>query len=92
MILAYISSTVLVLTAGRLFDLFGRKTAFVGAFAIFGLAPPVPSPPPSALGLMTTLQAGAPYWQAGSPAEGRSISERDTDTLPTTTEPTKRRP
>ena len=32
-ILAYmISSTVLVLTAGRLSDLFGRKTAFVGAF------------------------------------------------------------
>jgi len=38
-ILAYmISSTVLVLTAGRLSDLFGRKTAFVGAFAIFGAA------------------------------------------------------
>jgi EmrB/QacA subfamily drug resistance transporter len=38
-ILAYmISSTVLVLSAGRLSDLFGRKTAFVGAFAIFGLA------------------------------------------------------
>jgi EmrB/QacA subfamily drug resistance transporter len=38
-ILAYmISSTVLVLTAGRLSDLFGRKTAFVGAFAIFGVA------------------------------------------------------
>ena len=39
MILAYmISSTVLVLTAGRLSDLFGRKTAFVGAFVVFGLA------------------------------------------------------
>jgi EmrB/QacA subfamily drug resistance transporter len=38
-ILAYmISSTVLVLTAGRLSDLFGRKPAYVGAFAIFGLA------------------------------------------------------
>jgi EmrB/QacA subfamily drug resistance transporter len=38
-ILAYmISSTVLVLTAGRLSDLFGRKNAFVAAFAIFGLA------------------------------------------------------
>jgi EmrB/QacA subfamily drug resistance transporter len=38
-ILAYmISSTVLVLTAGRLSDLFGRKPAFVGAFLIFGLA------------------------------------------------------
>jgi EmrB/QacA subfamily drug resistance transporter len=38
-ILAYmISSTVLVLTAGRLSDLFGRKTAFVGAFAIFAAA------------------------------------------------------
>jgi EmrB/QacA subfamily drug resistance transporter len=38
-ILAYmISSTVLVLTAGRLSDLFGRKSAFVGAFAIFGAA------------------------------------------------------
>ncbi len=36
-ILAYmISSTVLVLTAGRLSDLFGRKTAFVAAFLIFG--------------------------------------------------------
>ena len=38
-ILAYmISSTVLVLTAGRLSDLFGRKSAFVGAFILFGLA------------------------------------------------------
>ena len=38
-ILAYmISSTVLVLTAGRLSDLFGRKTAYVAAFLIFGLA------------------------------------------------------
>ena len=38
-ILAYmISSTVLVLTAGRLSDLFGRKTAFVAAFLIFGAA------------------------------------------------------
>src|SRR5260221_4455953 len=38
-ILAYmISSTVLVLTAGRLSDLFGRKTAFVGAFLIFAAA------------------------------------------------------
>jgi EmrB/QacA subfamily drug resistance transporter len=37
--LAYmISSTVLVLTAGRLSDLFGRKAAFVGAFVIFALA------------------------------------------------------
>lgn len=38
-ILAYmISSTVLVLSAGRLSDLFGRKSAFVGAFLIFGAA------------------------------------------------------
>ena len=38
-ILAYmISSTVLVLTAGRLSDLFGRKTAFVAAFLIFAAA------------------------------------------------------
>ncbi len=38
-ILAYmISSTVLVLTAGRLSDLFGRKNAFVAAFVVFGLA------------------------------------------------------
>lgn len=38
-ILAYmISSTVLVLTAGRLSDLFGRKNAFVAAFVIFGLS------------------------------------------------------
>jgi EmrB/QacA subfamily drug resistance transporter len=38
-ILAYmISSTVLVLTAGRLSDLFGRKRAYIGGFAVFGLA------------------------------------------------------
>jgi EmrB/QacA subfamily drug resistance transporter len=38
-ILAYmISSTVLVLTAGRLSDLFGRKAAFVSAFVIFALS------------------------------------------------------
>ncbi|MFI5028803.1 MAG: MFS transporter [Solirubrobacterales bacterium] len=38
-ILAYmISSTVLVLTAGRLSDLFGRKSAFVGAFVVFAFA------------------------------------------------------
>jgi EmrB/QacA subfamily drug resistance transporter len=38
-ILAYmIASTVLVLTAGRLSDLFGRKRAYVGGFVIFGLA------------------------------------------------------
>src|SRR3954470_5075032 len=33
-----IASTVLVLTAGRLSDLFGRKTAYVGGFVVFGLA------------------------------------------------------
>src|SRR4051794_19428688 len=38
-ILAYlIASTVLVLTAGRLSDLFGRKRAYVGGFLVFGLA------------------------------------------------------
>src|SRR3954471_4696132 len=38
-ILAYmIASTVLVLTAGRLSDLFGRKKAYVGGFIVFGLA------------------------------------------------------
>src|SRR5438132_10693331 len=38
-ILAYmISSTVLVLTAGRLSDLFGRKHAYIGGFVVFGLA------------------------------------------------------
>lgn len=38
-ILAYmISSTVLVLTAGRLSDLFGRKQAYVGGFLLFALA------------------------------------------------------
>src|SRR3954468_24139121 len=38
-ILAYmIASTVLVLTAGRLSDVFGRKTAYVGGFVLFGLA------------------------------------------------------
>src|SRR5512133_3525570 len=38
-ILAYmIASTVLVLTAGRLSDLFGRKRAYVGGFLIFTLA------------------------------------------------------
>ena len=38
-ILAYmISSTVLVLTAGRLSDLFGRKRAYLGGFMVFALA------------------------------------------------------
>src|ERR671934_110465 len=38
-ILAYmIASTVLVLTAGRLSDLFGRKRAYVGGFVMFALA------------------------------------------------------
>ncbi|MFL5906392.1 MAG: MFS transporter [Solirubrobacterales bacterium] len=38
-ILAYmIASTVLVLTAGRLSDLFGRKRAYVGGFVLFSLA------------------------------------------------------
>jgi EmrB/QacA subfamily drug resistance transporter len=38
-ILAYmIASTVLVLTAGRLSDLFGRKRAYVGGFILFGIA------------------------------------------------------
>src|SRR3954469_19835602 len=37
-ILAYmIASTVLVLTAGRLSDLFGRKHAYVGGFLVFAL-------------------------------------------------------
>ena len=38
-ILAYmIASTVLVLTAGRLSDLFGRKQAYVSGFVVFSLA------------------------------------------------------
>jgi EmrB/QacA subfamily drug resistance transporter len=38
-ILAYmIASTVLVLTAGRLSDLFGRKRAYLGGFVVFSLA------------------------------------------------------
>src|SRR5213595_2753052 len=38
-ILAYmIASTVLVLTAGRLSDLFGRKRAYVAGFALFAAA------------------------------------------------------
>src|SRR3954468_25016401 len=38
-ILAYmIASTVLVLTAGRLSDLFGRKKAYVAGYLVFGLA------------------------------------------------------
>jgi EmrB/QacA subfamily drug resistance transporter len=38
-ILAYmIASTVLVLTAGRLSDLFGRKQAYIGGFLLFSLA------------------------------------------------------
>jgi EmrB/QacA subfamily drug resistance transporter len=38
-ILAYmIASTVLVLTAGRLSDLFGRKAAYVGGFVVFAAA------------------------------------------------------
>src|SRR5919112_2063944 len=40
-ILAYmIASTVLVLTAGRLSDLFGRKKAYVGGFLLFTAAFP----------------------------------------------------
>src|SRR6201990_2795119 len=39
-ILAYmISSTVLVLTAGRLSDLFGRKQAYIGGVIVFALGP-----------------------------------------------------
>ena len=39
LILAYmIASTVLVLTAGRLSDLFGRKAAYVGGFVVFAAA------------------------------------------------------
>jgi EmrB/QacA subfamily drug resistance transporter len=38
-ILAYlIAATVLVLTAGRLSDLFGRKRAYVGGFVVFAIA------------------------------------------------------
>src|SRR6201987_1185443 len=38
-ILVYmIASTVLVLSAGRLSDLFGRKYAYVGGFVLFSLA------------------------------------------------------
>src|SRR5919205_3789301 len=38
-ILAYmIASTVLVVTAGRLSDLFGRKKAYVGGFVVFSIA------------------------------------------------------
>src|SRR4030081_4028676 len=38
-ILAYlIAATVLVLMAGRLSDLFGRKRAYVGGFVVFALA------------------------------------------------------
>src|SRR4051795_10437062 len=38
-ILAYmIASTVLVVTAGRLSDLFGRKKAYVGGFLVFSAA------------------------------------------------------
>src|ERR671936_3157271 len=38
-ILAYmIASTVLVLTAGRLSDLFGRKKAYLGGFLVFAAA------------------------------------------------------
>ena len=38
-ILAYlIAATVLVLTAGRLSDLFGRKRAYVGGFLLFAFA------------------------------------------------------
>src|SRR6476469_1398498 len=38
-ILAYmITSTVLVLTAGRLSDLFGRKRAYLGGFLVFAVA------------------------------------------------------
>ena len=49
-ILAYmIASTVLVLTAGRLSDLFGRKTAYVGGFVDLRRSPrSAPASPPTA--------------------------------------------
>ena len=48
-ILAYmIASTVLVLSAGRLSDLFGRKRAYVGGFLIFALASLGPASRPTA--------------------------------------------
>ena len=48
LILAYmIASTVLVLTAGRLSDLFGRKRAYVGGFVVFALASLAPASPPT---------------------------------------------
>src|SRR3954471_2997450 len=37
-IASMMTSTVLVLTAGRLSDLFGRKRAYVLGFAVFGVA------------------------------------------------------
>src|SRR5213082_2383884 len=38
-ILVYmIASTVLVLSAGRLSDQFGRKKAYIGGFVVFGIA------------------------------------------------------
>src|SRR5918997_6528063 len=47
-ILAYmIASTVLVLTAGRLSDLFGRKLAYVGGFVVFALASLAPASRPT---------------------------------------------
>jgi len=56
-ILAYmIASTVLVLSAGRLSDMFGRKRAYLGGFLVFAVA---------SLGAGFAGAAGAPRHAVG---------------------------
>src|SRR4051812_49660166 len=65
-ILAYmIASTVLVLTAGPLSDLFGRQKGYVGGVVVFPLAPPgarlsARGPPPTPPRLLHGVRRGVP--------------------------------
>ena len=82
-ILAYmISSTVLVLTAGRLSDLFGRKRAYLGGFVVFALRKSgIPASDPR-------LQKGVAWLKSHQRASGRwfhpTLSDRPNHVLSNT--------
>jgi MFS family permease len=83
-ILAYmIASTVLVLSAGRLSDLFGRKRAYVGGFVVFALANRnaalvTDAFPKEELGLArgTNTMAARSWRSAGSGSSGSTCPSR----------------
>src|SRR3954464_337983 len=88
-ILAYmIASTVLVLTAGRLSDLFGRKRAYVLGFAVFTLAPlraGLSPPPPRRAGFPaagTRLVVGGVLRATGGGAFFANAAALVTDAFP----------